>query len=524
VARGLSGQERGGPAARCALSVRGLSKTFAGSVALDGVDLDVGAGEIHALLGENGSGKSTLIKILSGYHQPDPGGRVLIDSQPLEFGSAESSYHLGCRFVHQDLGLIAAASVLDNLSLNGGFPTRWGSIRTSVARRLAAEDLARVGVDVAPETAVGLLSPAQRTGVAVARALRQLGLDGQEVKLLVLDEPTATLPETEVEQLLSTVRRVADLGIGVLYVTHRLDEVFELAENATVLRDGRKVATRPVASLDRRGLVSLLVGGELDEVSAESRALHPERGTPVLRVQDLRAGPLAGVSLEARAGDIIGVAGITGSGREILLGAIFGAVERDGGTVAVGDVTVPPHQPRRAMDAGMGYLPAERKTLGGIMEFSARENVTLANLAPFWARGLLRRRREAQEAESWFERLLVRPPAVEAPLMTFSGGNQQKIIFAKWLRRHPAVLLLDEPTQGVDVGAKVALHRQILATAVEGTAVILTSSDVDELAALCHQVIVLRRGRVVARLRGDEITVSAISRESLGADREVATR
>ncbi len=521
MARGLTDEARSGSPTRCVLSVQGVSKTFAGARALDGFDLEIQSGEIHALLGENGSGKSTLIKILSGYHQPDPGGRVLVDSQPLELGSSESSFHLGCRFVHQELGLVPTLSVLDNLALNSGFPTRWGTINTGEARRQAEADLARVGVGVDPSTPVALLSPAQKTGVAVARALRQLGRDGNEVKLLVLDEPTATLPESEVEHLLSIVRRVADRGIGVLYVTHRLDEVFEIAENATVLRDGHKVATRPVSTLDRRTLVTLLVGSELDEVHRESAAMHTASADAMLRVTNLRSAPLDDVSFDVGPGAIVGIAGITGSGRDVVLGAVFGAVERDGGTVTVDGKSLAAFQPRSAMDAGVGYLPAERKIQGGIMEFSARENLTLTDLKPFWIKGRLRRRPEAAEARSWFERLDVRPGgAFEVPLMNFSGGNQQKVLFGKWMRRRPKVFLMDEPTQGVDVGAKAALHRQILAAAADGAAVVISSSDVDELAALCHEVLVVRNGKIIARLSGDAVTVAAISHESLGAGEE----
>lgn len=525
MARGLTDEARSGSPARCVLAVEGLSKTFAGSPALDHFDLEIRAGEIHALLGENGSGKSTFIKILSGYHQPDPGAKVMIDSHPLEFGSAESSFHLGCRFVHQDLGLVPTLSVLDNLSLNSGYPTRWGTVKSAESRRLAEADLARVGLEVDPATPVSLLSPSQKTGVAVARALRQLGRDSEEVTLLVLDEPTATLPESEVRNLLDIVRRVAARDIGVLYVTHRLDEVFELAENATVLRDGRKVATRPVRSLDRHTLVTLLVGSELDEVRRASSAIPSGSGDAVLKVEGLRSAPLSGVSFEVRSGDVVGVAGITGSGRDVVLGAIFGGVEREGGRVTVDGKVVAAFQPRSAMDAGVGYLPAERKTQGGIMEFSARENLTISNLQPFWIKGLLRRKRERVEAASWFERLDVRPGgAFELPLMNFSGGNQQKVLFGKWMRRNPKVFLLDEPTQGVDVGAKAGLHRQILASAASGAAVVISSSDVDELAALCHEVLVVRNGKIVARLRGDDVTVAAISRESLGASQEaVAT-
>jgi ribose transport system ATP-binding protein len=222
-----------------------------------------------------------------------------------------------------------------------------------------------------------------------------------------------------------------------------------------------------------------------------------------------------------RPGDVVGVAGITGSGRDVVLGAVFGALEREGGTVTVGGTVLTAFQPRSAMDAGVGFLPAERKIQGGIMEFSARENLTLSDLRPFWVRGLLRRSQETTETKSWFERLDVRPSgAYEVPLMNFSGGNQQKVLFGKWMRRNPRVFLLDEPTQGVDVGAKAALHRQILAAAANGAAVVISSSDVDELAALCHEVLVVRNGRIVARLRGDEVTVAAISHESLGSSQE----
>lgn len=521
MARGITDTARSGSSARCALSAQGLSKTFAVTPALDHFDLEIEAGEIHALLGENGSGKSTFIKILSGYHHPDPGGTVLIDSRPLEFGSVESSFHLGCRFVHQDLGLVATLSVLDNLSLNSGYPTRLGTVQGREARRLAEVDLARVGLEISPSTPVELLSPSQKTGVAVARALRQLGRDGGDVKLLVLDEPTATLPESEVEHLLDIVRRVAARDIGVLYVTHRLDEVFELADNVTVLRDGVKVATQPVTSLDRRTIVTLLVGGELDEVRRVSSTMQGKTGAVILRVEDLKAGPLEGVSFEVEAGKVVGFAGITGSGRDVVLGALFGAVERDGGQVTVAGREVKPFQPRSAMDAGVGYLPAERKAQGAFMELSARENLTISDLQPFWARGLLRKKTETAETKSWFERLDVRPPgAFELPLMHFSGGNQQKVVFAKWIRRNPKVFLLDEPTQGVDVGAKAGLHRQILAAAAGGAAVVISSSDVDELAALCHEVIVVRDGRIVARLQGDDVNVAAISHESLGAGEE----
>jgi ribose transport system ATP-binding protein len=507
---------------RPALDATRLTKTFAGVVALDSVDLTIEPGEVHALLGENGSGKSTFIKILSGYHDPDSGSEVRIDGEPMHLGSPDSAYSLGCRFVHQDLGLVDSSSVIDNLCMNAGFPTRFGTVRQRAARRNARADLAKVGLeDVDPSSLVGTLTPAMKTGVAVARALRQVR--GREVKLLVLDEPTATLPDNEVQHLLDIVRQVASSGVGVLYVTHRLDEVFQVADRVTVLRDGRKAATEPTTALDRKRLINLLIGSELDELHTaveQMVALGEEQA--VLEVRNLRAMPLQDVSFSIPPGDVVGVAGITGSGRETILGAIYGANARESGTVTINGQQLRASRPDLAMGLGMAYLPPDRKILGGIMEFSARENLSLSDLSPFWSGFILRRSVERRETRSWFERLSVRPAgAVEQRLMAFSGGNQQKVLFGKWLRRKPAIFLLDEPTQGVDVGAKAELHRQLLEAAENGAAILVSSSDVDELAALCRRVIVLREGEIVTELRGRRLTVANIARECLGAEREV---
>jgi ribose transport system ATP-binding protein len=510
----------GGQAAmRPALSASHLTKAFGGILALNDVSLTVNTSEVHALLGENGSGKSTLIKILSGYHRPEDGGEVLIDGEPLAFGSATSTYDLGCRFVHQDLGLILTSSILDNLYLNSGFPTRFGTIRGHEARELAAADLEKVGLTVDPRVLVSHLTPSMRTGVAIARALLD---DGRSrVRLLVLDEPTATLPQNEVDALLEIVRRTAQSGVGVLYVTHRLDEVFQIADNITVLRDGVKVATTPVADIDRRQLITLLVGSEFEEIHAESVNLHSEHGTDILSVEGMIAGPLNRVNFSARPGDIIGFAGITGSGRESILGATFGAVPRDAGTVLMDGVPLRALRPNEAMRAGMAYLPPDRKTSGGFMDFSARENLTISNLREFWRHLNINRKAENGETIHWFEELGVRPKkAINLPLFGFSGGNQQKVLFGKWLSRKPKVLLLDEPTQGVDVGAKAELHRRLLKAAADGAAVIVSSSDVDELAAICHRVYVMRDGEIAAQLHGSVLTVGSITRECLGAQEE----
>ncbi|WP_261574222.1 sugar ABC transporter ATP-binding protein [Frankia gtarii] len=497
------------------LEVRGLTKTFVATPALQAFDLTIAPGEVHALLGENGSGKSTFIKILSGYHTPDPGGEVFVGGSPLPFGAPDSSYDLGCRFVHQDLGLVESLSVADNLSLTTGFPTRWGTVRGRELRRRVAAALEIVGLDIDPHQPVSALSPAMKTGVAVARALRED--DGRAAGLLVLDEPTATLPVEEVRHLLEIVRTISARGIGVVYVTHHLDEVFELADRVSVLRDGQKVVTTSVRDIDHTTLVHHLIGRGLDEAHAASTAL-PVGEDVVLAVADLAAGPLRDIDLRVRAGEVVGIAGLTGSGRDTLLPAIFGAVARSRGTVRVGAGARPVAGPRDSIAAGLVYLPADRKLHGGVMSLTARENLTLPRLGDFWRAPLLRRRAESSQARDWFARLDVRPAdAAERPLFSLSGGNQQKVLVAKWLRCSPTALLLDEPTQGVDIGAKAEIHRQLLAAVAAGAGAVVSSADIDEVVALSHRVLVLRAGRVVAELVGDEISVATITRESLGS-------
>lgn len=513
MAREVSGRQGGAGASGPALRVHNLSKSFSGTMALSGLDLDVGPGEVHALVGENGSGKSTFIKILAGYQRPDPGGRVEVAGDDLPFGSPQAAHAMGCRFVHQDLGLILTLPVVDNLYINRGFSSTLGTIRGAQTRKRAVGLLERVGLDVDPRTIVGTLSPAQRTAVAVARAME--GESDNQVKLLVMDEPTATLPEDEVQQLLAMVRQVAGGAVAVLYVSHRLDEIFQVGDNVTVLRDGHQVATAAVGSMGKRELVNLMVGDELGDLPAPER--RSGSSDDLLRVRRLRGQGLRDISLVTSRGEVLGVAGITGSGRETLLGTVFGGVHRVGGEVEVDGRTLPPDAPMASVAAGVAYLPPDRKVMGAIMDLSARENLSLAGLRPFWRAPVLRRSLERAEARRWFERLSIRPPgAIESPLANFSGGNQQKVLFAKWLRLGPKVFLLDEPTQGVDIGAKGELHRQLRDAAGDGAAVVVSSSDVEELVALCHRVLVLRAGRVVAELVGPSITAANISHASLG--------
>ncbi len=525
--------------------MRALTKTFAGGRALDDVDFAIAAGEIHALLGENGSGKSTLIKVVSGFHRPDPGATVLIGGQPLAFGSPLASYELGARFVHQDLGLVEASSISDNLAFGPGFPTAFGTILARRAHARAARALEQVEIDIDPDALIGSLSPAQKTGVAVARALLAKG--SASVRLLVLDEPTARLPEHEVVHLLALVRSVARRGIGVLYVTHRLDEVFEIADHATTLRDGRRVASKPVPGLTRHDLLHDLFGAALEHplrmpsaagqsplIDADGAAAAMSGpvlsgallsgavlSVALLSVDGLCSEVLREVTFAIEAGEVVGVAGITGSGRDALCATLFGAGRRDSGVVRVNGQPLRRARPAEAMAQGVAYVPAERKLQGAFMDLTARENISISNLQKLWRWPRLRRRQEGQEARRWFDRFSIRPNgAVEQLLSTFSGGNQQKVVFGKWFQRQPVLFLLDEPTQGVDVSAKAELHAALFEAARSGAGVLISSSDVEELATTCDRVLVLRSGRIVAELRGAEVSPHAMSRAALGIDHQ----
>ena len=493
------------------LHVEGLSKSFARTRALSGLSLTVNPGEVHVLLGHNGSGKSTLIKILSGYHAPDPGARIRIVGHELTAMSPGMAYRLGCRFVQQDLGLIPSLSVLDNLAIGSGFPTRFGTIRRKASWQRARQELDRVGLAIDPVRIVSELTASERTGVAVARALR--ADPGHPARLLVLDEPTATLPVDEVEHLLTMVRQVAADGVGVLYVTHHLGEVFRIADQVTVLRDGIVAGSGPAATFDQASLVRLLAGDEQLPVHRPAAAGRPAaKRKPLLDVRQLQAGPLRELSLAVHRGEVVGIAGLNGSGREAVLGTVFGAQRPERGQVLLDGDPLPPGRPDRSIARGVAYLAADRKAGGGMMAMTARENISLPNLKPFWSGFSLRKKNERRHSREWFDRLSIRPAAaIDEPLGTFSGGNQQKILFAKWLSRGPAVFLLDEPTQGVDVGAKADLHRELIAAARQGAAVVISSSDLEELADLSDRVLIMSHGRIVAELDGADANARAIT-------------
>ncbi|WP_322779592.1 sugar ABC transporter ATP-binding protein [Frankia sp. Cas4] len=493
------------------LRVLRLSKTFPGQRALVDVDIDVEPGEVRALVGQNGCGKSTLIKILAGFHEPDAGSQVTVVDRPLAFGDPTSSDAAGLRFVHQDLGLVATLDTVDNLALGHGYETgRLGLIRWRQERAGARSAVRDLGYDFDISRPVGALAASERTAVAVARALSR---HATPPRVLVLDEPTANLPAAEAQRLFALVRSVRDAGVAVIFVSHHLDEVFGLCDTVSVLRDGALVTTRPTAGLDEADLVELMIGRKLAQYDVPpAEAAH--QGEVALDVRTLETTALRGVDLTVHSGEVVGVAGLTGSGREELALALFGGCPR-AGVVAVAGKAVPQLRPDLAMRSGMGLVPAERHANAAFLDADLQENVVVASPTAFSRRGLLRRGSERSDVARWLDRLNVAPAGAERAMSTLSGGNQQKVVLARWLRREPRVLVLDEPTQGVDIGAKAEIHALVDRAAADGAAVVVVSTDHDELARLCGRVLVLAGGRVVdelhrADLHADRITAAAV--------------
>jgi ribose transport system ATP-binding protein len=487
-----------------ALRLAHLGKTFGGVRALADVELEVRAGEIHALVGGNGSGKSTLIKILAGVYHADPGGTITLadgETVPVAQWSPDRAFAANMRFVHQNPGVFPDLTVAENIAIGYGFPTRAGRIRWRDLRARTQQLIDRFEIRATPDMPVHALNPADRTMVAVARALQDQ--EDLSAGVLVLDEPTTALPAHEIDVVLTALRRCAARGQTILYVSHRIDEVLALADQVSVLRDGRRVATRPAGELTPPALVELITGRPL--------AAHPESvagadGRAVtLELRGLSAGRLREVDLRVHRGEVVGLAGLIGSGRSTLLRTVFGAIPPTAGEVLLDGEPVRFAHPDDAIRAGVGYMPEDRIGEAVFAPMSVRENISAGGVRAYF-RGLrLRHQTERADASGAMSTFLVRAASAEVPLATLSGGNQQKVVLARWLRRQPRVLLLDEPTQGVDVGARREIYDLVRSSAAAGTAIVVAGNDVDELVRLCERVLVLRNGRVVADVHGDEL-------------------
>jgi rhamnose transport system ATP-binding protein len=490
----------------------GVSKAFAGVQALQEVSLELRAGEIHALCGENGAGKSTLIKVLAGVYAPDA-GTVAAWGAPLALGNVHAAAAAGIAVIHQEATAFPDLDAVDNIFAGRELRCFGGVLLDR--RRMeveAARWLAMLEAEVALHVPTGSLPLAQRQLVSMARAL------SCDCRLLILDEPTASLSSRETAVLFGILGRLRERGVSVLYVSHRLEEVFAVADRITVLRDGCWVATRAAGELDRAELIRLMVGREVSALfTRQCGGITP--GAVRLELSALtRRGAFADVSLSVRAGEIVGLAGLVGAGRSEVARCIMGLDRATAGHVRLDGVELPAGNVRRAIRSGLAMVAEDRQSEGLVLPLSVRENlgmVALRTLAPGWLR---QRRRERDLATRLVARLGVKTAGIEVPAEALSGGNQQKLVLGKWLAVTPKVLILDEPTRGVDVGAKAEIHRLILGLAAEGVATLLISSELPEILALCDRILVLRQGRLVGELPGAAATQEAVLRLALPVD------
>jgi len=481
--------------------IRGLGKRFGGTLALAGVDLDVHAGSVLALLGPNGAGKSTLIKVLAGVHHADA-GQITVDGHPL--GSPPASRSMS--FIHQDLGLVEWMTVAENIALSTGYARRAGLISWRRTRERCADALRSVAGHLDPDAPVARLAPAERSLVAVARAL------AARARLIVLDEPTARLPAADCARLFQVLHTLRDRGHGILYVSHRLDEVYEVADTFVVLRDGRVVSHGPLAGHSPARLVHDIVGEALTD---RRRSRAPADGPVVLTLDGVRTAGTGPVGLELRAGEVLGLVGLSGAGHMDLGRAVAGSRPLLDGRALLGGR---PYRPRTVADAvglGVGLVPGDRLREGCLAELTVRENL-LANPRAGGLPALrwISPRRERAEAVTLIERFSVHPRDSEAAIATLSGGNQQKVMIGRWFRASLRLLILEEPTASVDVGAKAAIHRLLDEALAAGLAVLLISTDFEEVEGVCRRALVFVRGSVTAELSGAALTVAGLTREA----------
>jgi ribose transport system ATP-binding protein len=484
------------------LSTSGLNKAFPGVVALSDVSVAFASGEVHGLVGENGAGKSTLLKIISGIYTPDS-GEILWDGEPVSFRAPPDAVKLGIELIPQELSLAPGLSAAENIMM-GIYPSRLGRVRWRAVLQEATRIAASVHLDIDVRRHASTLSAAEQRQVMIARAL------ARRSRLIIMDEPTVSLTETEVVALKAVVQRLRSEGVTVVYVSHRLDEVLELTDRITVMKDSQVVAVQATSAVDKRTLIEQIIGRSYGEQFPARQAVTAAE--PLLRVNHLSGGIVSDVSFELRPGEVLGLSGLVGSGRSEIVRMVFGADRREAGEILIDGKPVNPTHPRHAIRHGMGLLPEDRRGQGAIVDMSIAANVSLPVIRRFAVRGTgtLRERSERRAVRERITRLHVATPTVRRPLKFLSGGNQQKALIAKWEMSDVRVFMFDEPTAGVDVGAKQEIYALIGELAQRGAGVIVISSEVEEIVGLCHRVLVMREGRCVGDLAGEAISETAI--------------
>jgi ribose transport system ATP-binding protein len=488
------------------LTVRGVTKRFAATLALNRLDLDIYAGEVHALLGENGAGKSTFIKVLAGVYAPDA-GQIELEGTTLQFGRGVPD---GVAFIHQDLALVDTMSVMENIGHVSGFPRRAGLISWSELRRKSEETLQTLEADIDPATPVGRLSQAQKSIVAIARAFAT-----PHVRLLVLDEPTASLPEEDVARVFRTLQRLKQQAVGMIFVTHRLDEVFRIADRVSVMRDGRRVFTTTARDADRETLVKAIVGRPPDEMFVHNAT--PAPGWVVAEYEAVVAGAAGPCTFSARAGETVALVGLEGAGQSDIGRVLVGDVPLESGRIRLDGEPYNRPSARRAVELGVGFISAKRVEESLAINQSVRENLYVNPTIPNRkSRGWINPAEERQDATGLMTRFNVRAPDSEATMAALSGGNQQKVVLARWLGANRKLLVLEEPTAGVDVGAKAEIYRLLVESQQRGSAVMMVSSDFEEVCGVASRALIFYRGRIIAELGGANLTIAGLIRAALG--------
>jgi rhamnose transport system ATP-binding protein len=486
-----------------------IKKSFGGVVALRGVSFELVAGEVHALIGENGAGKSTLIKITTGAHQPDD-GTLALGGEIVTHNDPQKARSLGVAAIYQQPALFPDLTVAENIALGLEPPGGWRRVRWGERRKRARQLLERLSAAIDPDVEAGQLTMPEQQLVEIARAL------GAKARILIMDEPTASLSEREVERLFRIIGDLRGQGVGILYVSHRLEELARIADRVTVLRDGAVVGTRRTTEVTRSELIRMMVGRELE-------AVYPKVATAVGEVVlsthrlGCRASGVADVSLHVRAGEILGLAGLVGAGRTELARVLFGLTPADEGEILLRGKPVVIDSPARAAELGIAYVPEDRRRHGVILDLPVAANVTLAAVSKVARFGWLRFDREADLAAKYVARLGIKTPSVEAAVGNLSGGNQQKVALARWLATGPSVLILDEPTQGVDVGAKAEIHRLMGELVSRGVAILMISSELPEILGMSDRIVVMHGGKVVGAFDRAEATQEKVLEAALGA-------
>ncbi|GGW39657.1 monosaccharide-transporting ATPase [Gemmobacter lanyuensis] len=491
--------DREGPAL---LSVRGIRKEFAGVVALNDVSFELRAGTVHALMGENGAGKSTLMKVISGIYRPD-GGTILLNGREVELTTPLAALDLGIAMIHQELNLMAPMTVAENIWIRREPRNRLGLIDHAELNRRTAALFAELDIRIDPDRLVGDLSVANRQMVEIAKAV------SYNSQVLIMDEPTSTLTEREVEHLFRIINTLRAKGTGIIYITHKMNELFEIADEVSVFRDGEHIATRASSDLTRDDVIRMMVGRDISQMFPKVPA---EIGDVVLSVRNLTLrGVFDDISFDLRAGEILGVAGLVGAGRSNIAETIFGVTPATSGSMLVDGRHVVIDTPRTAMQQGMAFLTEDRKDTGCFLNLTIQENMQIAALqSGFHRNGFVEQRRLGQECQTLREALRVKTPSMEQKIVNLSGGNQQKALIGRWLLTKPRILILDEPTRGIDVGAKAEIHRMISSLAAEGLAVIMISSELPEILGMSDRVMTIRQGKltgILDRAEADQIKI-----------------